>query len=62
MSDFAQIMKLGVIVKIEEAAAEIRKANPRMTEAVAFTKAMQANPDLYDRYVTWQRASAQRAG
>jgi GrpB-like predicted nucleotidyltransferase (UPF0157 family) len=62
MSEFARVMNLGVLVKIEEAAAEIRKANPRMTEAVAFTQALQADPDLYDRYVTWQREHARRAG
>jgi hypothetical protein len=44
------------------AAAEIQKANPALSEAVAFTKAIQANPQVYDRYVDEQRRRAATGG
>ena len=37
--------------KIEEVAAEIRKGNPEMTEAVSKAKAMELHPELYDQYL-----------
>ena len=37
--------------KIEAVAAEIRKANPEMSEAVSKAKAMTENPELYDQFL-----------
>lgn len=37
--------------KIEAAAEEIRKVNPKLTEAAARAQAMNENPDLYDAYL-----------
>ena len=38
----------GAYAKIEAAAAEIRKANPKLTEAESKAQAMDQNPELYD--------------
>lgn len=40
--------------KIEAAATEIRKANPKVTEAQARAQAMNDNPELYDAYLEEQ--------
>jgi DNA-binding transcriptional ArsR family regulator len=38
------------ITKLNAAADEIRKSQPTLTKEQAFTKALEANPDLYEEY------------
>lgn len=46
----------GALAQLKVKAAEVRKEFPKMTEAQAFTKALELNPDLYDQY------NAEKAG
>jgi len=43
--------------EIQKAAAELRKADPKLTEPAAIAKAMELNPKLYDAYEAEQKTA-----
>lgn len=47
----------GVIDEIQQKAEDIKKAEPKLSDAEAFDKAMQANPELEAAYLAEQRAA-----